>query len=253
MQSTHRTTPRLCKVVAVSPQLLAIPKRGFGSMMMTTTFPYILSSSSSSSIAAEMAPLFRMLDRPLYPRVRRWAQQEPRHLAAAAAPRFDVRERNAAFELQGELPGLQREDVTIEFVDPHTLVIRGRVEREERSTNVKDGEEESAPVEAEGSSTNLNTNAEVQGKVKPTTATNAGEADADIDRNNTTQTEANDETGQYKYWISERAVGGFERHFKFPSDVNQEAVKASLKNGILSVVVPKIVKRQKKIVVEGGE
>ena len=200
-----------------------------------------------------------MLDRPLYPRARRWAQ--PRQLAA---PRFDVRERNAAFELQGELPGLRQADVTIEFIDPHTLVIRGKVEREEISTNMKDEEaaSASAPVEAEGSSTTLNTSAEeTHGKDKSTAAaTSAAKADADIDSNHNTpnttttrQAEANDESEPYKYWISERAVGGFERHFKFPSEVDQEAVKASLKNGILSVVVPKILKRQKKIVVEGGE
>lgn len=243
MQSS-RTASRLCKVV--SPQL-ATPRRGFGMM----TFPYI-----PSSLAADMTPLFRMLDRPLHPRARRWAQ--PRHLAA---PRFDVRERNAAFELQGELPGLRQADVTIEFIDPHTLVIRGKVEREEISTNMKDEEaaSASAPVEADGSSTTLNTSAEAHGKDKPTAATNAAKADADVDSNHNTpntttqQAEANDESEPYKYWISERAVGGFERHFKFPSEVDQEAVKASLKNGILSVVVPKILKRQKKIVVEGGE
>ena len=42
-----------------------------------------------------------------------------------------------------------------------------------------------------------------------------------------------------KYWVSERSVGEFHRAFSFPSRVNQDEVKASLKNGILNVVVPK--------------
>ena len=42
-----------------------------------------------------------------------------------------------------------------------------------------------------------------------------------------------------KYWVSERSVGEFHRAFSFPSRVNQDEVKASLKNGILSVVIPK--------------
>ncbi|KAE8334344.1 hypothetical protein BDV24DRAFT_170298 [Aspergillus arachidicola] len=42
-----------------------------------------------------------------------------------------------------------------------------------------------------------------------------------------------------RFWVSERSVGEFHRTFTFPSRVDQENVKASLKNGILSLVVPK--------------
>ena len=48
---------------------------------------------------------------------------------------------------------------------------------------------------------------------------------------------------QFKYWVSERSIGEFERRFAFPGRVDQEAVKASLRNGILSIVVPKIVEQ----------
>ncbi|KAK1836785.1 30 kDa heat shock protein [Podospora conica] len=44
-------------------------------------------------------------------------------------PRFDVRETANAYVLHGDLAGLQRENVRVEFVDPQTLVVRGRVER----------------------------------------------------------------------------------------------------------------------------
>nr|AAV33735.1 30 kDa heat shock protein [Trichophyton rubrum] len=39
--------------------------------------------------------------------------------------------------------------------------------------------------------------------------------------------------------MTERSVGEFNRVFKFPSRVDQDAVSASLKDGILSVNVPK--------------
>lgn len=54
-----------------------------------------------------------------------------------------------------------------------------------------------------------------------------------------------------KYWVSERSVGEFHRAFSFPSRVDQDAVKANLKNGILSVVIPKAVSHHaKRIMVE---
>ncbi|KAL9118111.1 MAG: hypothetical protein Q9187_005348, partial [Circinaria calcarea] len=44
----------------------------------------------------------------------------------------------------------------------------------------------------------------------------------------------------FKYWVTERSVGEFHRSFSFPTRVDQDNVKASLKNGILSVIVPKM-------------
>ena len=42
-----------------------------------------------------------------------------------------------------------------------------------------------------------------------------------------------------KYWVSERSTGVFHRTFSFAGLVDQEAVKATLENGLLTVVVPK--------------
>ncbi|KAI4244767.1 MAG: hypothetical protein L6R42_010373, partial [Xanthoria sp. 1 TBL-2021] len=67
---------------------------------------------------------------------------------------------------------------------------------------------------------------------------------------NSTEVAAAPEEPESKYWVSERSVGEFRRTFSFPGKVDQEAVKASLRNGILSVVVPKAAKQQRKIAVE---
>ena len=51
---------------------------------------------------------------------------------------------------------------------------------------------------------------------------------------------------KYKYWVSERSVGEFHRSFSFPGRVDTDGVKASLKNGILHVTVPKSVHKESK-------
>ncbi|KAE8153154.1 HSP20-like chaperone [Aspergillus avenaceus] len=57
-----------------------------------------------------------------------------------------------------------------------------------------------------------------------------------------------------RFWVSERSVGEFHRSFTFPSRVDQDNVKASLKNGVLSVVVPKATAQgSKKITIENVE
>lgn len=42
-----------------------------------------------------------------------------------------------------------------------------------------------------------------------------------------------------KYLIRERRVSSFRRSFTLPDDVNEEAVNASFKNGILTVAMPR--------------
>ena len=41
------------------------------------------------------------------------------------------------------------------------------------------------------------------------------------------------------WWVSERSFGDFRRVFNFPSAINQEKAHASLKDGVLSMIVPK--------------
>lgn len=45
---------------------------------------------------------------------------------------------------------------------------------------------------------------------------------------------------KHRYWLSERSVGEFHRNFAFPGYVDQDKVKVSLKDGILSLAVPKV-------------
>lgn len=178
-------------------------------------------------------------------------------------PRFDVQEVGAAYELHGELPGISQDDISIEFVDANTLVIKGKTERSSSRTNHVDikgkaieGASSPNTVGADSTSeksTNfhkasvedeyVDAGAEKEGA---STATEGAPTPAS---SNATEGAASPEQPQSKYWVSERSVGEFQRTFSFPGKVDQEAVKASLRNGILSIIVPKAAKQERKIVI----
>ncbi|KAI2722763.1 uncharacterized protein N7518_007188 [Penicillium psychrosexuale] len=67
-----------------------------------------------------------------------------------------------------------------------------------------------------------------------------------------TEEKDTDETkSTHRFWASERSVGSFQRVFSFPTPVDQHHVKAVLKNGILSINVPKATAAtSKKITIE---
>lgn len=134
-------------------------------------------------------------------------------------PRFDIRESEDAYHLDGEIPGIAQEDIDIEFSDSQTLVIKGRTERDYHCTE----------------------NQDVIDFIK----------DNVLSTGDDTTTTERKKKNPYRFWANERAVGEFQRTFSFPSRVDRDAVKATLKNGVLSVVVPKATDLpSKKILVE---
>lgn len=179
-------------------------------------------------------PLFRLLeDFDAYKNDGQPARANRSHLPNFQ-PKFDVRETDDNYELHGELPGMNKNDVHIEFSDPQTMVIRGRVDRSYTS----------------------GTPPAIEEKKRAEPITEAGEDEA---RKNSHQATVEDDTEEFtevspvasreapskrpgdtaKYWVSERSIGEFSRSFNFPGHVNSDAVSASLRDGILNVVVPK--------------
>ncbi|KAB8336925.1 hypothetical protein FH972_021230 [Carpinus fangiana] len=171
-------------------------------------------------------------------------------------PRFDIREVDNAYELRGELPGVQGENLSVEFTDPQTLIIKGRTERDATSGTPPTATNDTlsaAAVEAE-TSDNASDTASVlssssyqkpsveDGEPEVAESSTAGAATPATSAAPAVTTEAQQETQQAsndRYWMSERSVGEFQRTFKFSANVDQEGVRASLKDGILSVTVPK--------------
>ncbi|KAK3168011.1 hypothetical protein OEA41_004457 [Lepraria neglecta] len=237
---TTRTIPHVCKA--------ARPARN---MFTTPFFPHFGPAS------ADFAPLFRLLDSAAADLV----PSSPRGQAARRTftPRFDVREIGTAYELQGELPGIEQEDLEIDFVDERTLVIRGKTASESTKTNEDAAVEPTQALEA-GEAATAHTASEKSAKFQKASVedeyVDAG-AESATEGTKTPNTITEDAAPaaavaepkkpaelRFKYWLSERSVGEFERRFSFPGRVDQDAVKASLRNGILSVVVPKVVAKE---------
>ena len=215
-------------------------------MFTTPFFPHF------NNFGSDFAPLFRLLDSAtadLVPSSRQHARQ-------TFTPRFDVREVGSAYELQGELPGIEQKDLQIEFLDERTLVIRGRTVAEETETNeVAQAAEPAKAVENEPANDNASEKsvsyqkARVEDEYVDAGAESEAADGAKTPASTTAEVTPAAESKKAgkpssKYWVSERSVGEFERRFSFPGRVELENVKASLKNGILSVVVPKDVAQQ---------
>jgi len=196
-------------------------------------------------------------------------------------PRFDVRETDSAYELYGELPGLTKENVNIEWSDRDTLVVSGRQEARTEKTNPKteaattdtaaSNAAEAAVIEVEKSAeahtgsdsyhapTVEDDENEYEQVSNPDSTTPTGTAGAEKTAEQPTAevspqsaasapAKTDYSARKARYWLTERSVGSFTRRFTFAQHVEYDAVTASLKDGVLNIVVPKASKvEQKKI------
>ena len=175
-------------------------------------------------------------------------------------PKFDVKELKDSYELHGELPGIEQKDVSIEWTDGNTLAIKGRTEKTvERGSRpdatavaVEDAPKASGAIQAapEAAAESEASTATSENYHKPSVSEEGDEGASTVAGDHNALTPATTNAGEVakatetqqpeaKYWVSERSVGEFHRSFTFPTRVDHDAVKASLKNGILSIVVPK--------------
>lgn len=156
-------------------------------------------------------------------------------------PRFDVRETEAAYELQGEIPGVGKEAVTIEFRDAQTLVVSGRVERS--SLHHYDEDDNDAVATATEDAEAAAADDDEPGSIITGGDRRADEAARAGDDVEEVKHRPRRGGRQDRYWVSERSVGEFSRAFNFPAPVDADAVKASLRDGVLALTVPKTKKR----------
>ena len=200
--------------------------------------------SPFADLTSTLQPFFRLLDEELG----NTATSQP---LRRFQPRFDVREADDAFHLQGELPGIDQKNITIEFKDDNTLVISGRTERSSQTGN---DPATGAPAADTTSAEGTNDAASETGSSykQPSVEDEFVDVAGENEKAQATPESSVTETGKEaekpaepkaKYWVSERSVGEFSRSFTFPGHVNQEAVTASLKNGVLSVLVPKALQK----------
>lgn len=172
-------------------------------------------------------------------------------------PKFDVKEVKDGYELHGEFPGIDQKDIEIEFTDSNTLTVKGRTERSYTSgtppSPVSKGAIENSKEKDQEAITEKSHEHDYKAKVEDEDAAASTEVvnTKTSDKNEVVKHNNTPAKPEEKYWISERSVGEFERSFSFPVRVDREAVKASMKNGVLSVFVPKAKKLEsRKITIE---
>ncbi|PKS11828.1 hypothetical protein jhhlp_001122 [Lomentospora prolificans] len=181
------------------------------------------------------APLFRLLEDFDSYQTGRGGGGGARNLPSFQ-PKFDVRETEDAYELHGELPGMNKNDVHIEFSDPQTMIIRGRIERTYTSGTPPSLE---APQRGGAITESGEHNKSHQARVEDEDVQSATTSVAAPTTGGEAPKKESAPKDKAKYWLSERSIGEFARSFNFPTHVQQDSVSATLRDGILSVLVPK--------------
>jgi HSP20 family molecular chaperone IbpA len=212
----------------------------------SNTMAFFARTFSQQPTEASLTPLFRLLDDfDTYNR-QNGRSSNVRRTAPQWQPKFDIRETTDAYELYGELPGISKENVYIEFADPQTLVVRGKTERSyatspsPASTVVNTPATETAPEPVR-----RNSNSSHQATVED--EDEASERESGFEVVTTEQEKKVEEKkstpqkpiDKARYWLTERSIGEFSRSFHFPTFVDHEAVSAGFENGILNITVPK--------------
>ncbi|KKY24743.1 putative 30 kda heat shock protein [Diplodia seriata] len=175
----------------------------------------------------------------------------------ALAPDFDVRETESAFYLEGELPGVaDRGAVRLDWIDRRTLSIDAKIEKVDlemewgllRPIRVGNGKPRRPSTSASSTCSEDNMAVDEQQQQQK-------EEDEDV-KMAAPSLEAQPSKPLVREWLSERRVGHYQRTFTFPTDVDASAIRARLGQGLLRVLVPKVVRagsRSKQVDIEDCE
>jgi HSP20 family protein len=200
-------------------------------------------------------------------------------------PRFDLEEDAHNYYLYGDIPGANVNDITVEAHDNHTLVIYGKTVRpgpapreddegkgkgdtefvkvmvEDHEHAQETGSTDHKPAVPISSSEDQQAAVSPVGPSFPPPPTQPEQSMHPHHQRHSTYT---GNTGsqhlqsEHRILLSERLVGDFHRTFAFPQPVVEEGVRASMENGVLSLVVPKRekgeeVKKGRKVPISHGK
>ncbi|RAL08686.1 Hsp20/alpha crystallin family protein [Aspergillus homomorphus CBS 101889] len=168
----------------------------------------------------DLTPLFQLLDDYDH---HRSSRPKPRKVAPSFSPKIDIWE-DDAYHLAAELPGVEPHNIQIEFSDPYTLIIKG-------NTGHNSSDEARDPVTKFYHKPTVEDENEANDTTTPEPSSDKSSVQQLVKHKNAEPAS--------KYWVSERSTGEFHRAFTFPARVHQDAVKANLKNGVLSLLIPK--------------
>ena len=258
---------RLQLLEAEATRQATSPKNNFGPVSLKLD-PYALSrlleaeasprsqtatkSRLPSSPAFDIDALIRLLDDDETPKDKSPGLSSPS--GSSSSRKFDVKECKNAYELRAEVPGLEQKNIDIEFMDNKTLVIKGSLAKvEDTKPNEDEDNEGPAAIEdkaddkSDGTSDSSSSSASAASSSNQTTVEDWPEEEPGTEiakkgKGYSTIVKQNEESFN-KYLIRECSTGKFKRTFSFPHKVDRNGAKASLKNGILTVMVPKRVKK----------
>jgi HSP20 family molecular chaperone IbpA len=137
-------------------------------------------------------------------------------------PDADMRETRTAYYLDIELPGVgDKNSISIAWMSPRLLVVEGLIGRLEVEGKL-DGDVNGA--QANGSHAN---------------------GDSGLQQGTKGSQMAADPKSETQPWheviaLNERRIGAYSRHFTFACDVDNKALRAKLRDGLLSIAVPKV-------------
>jgi len=198
---------------------------------------------------ASFQPFFRFLeDFDSYSNPHQKSHNHRSGIMKSFQPKFDVKEVADHYELHGELPGIDQKDIEIEFTDSQTISVKGRVVRS-YETGTRPGSLEAPKQAAAIEGAPAPATNDHKARVEDEDAEGATPKDVEVaktEKHSEKHSEKHHEPKEpeAKLWVSERSVGEFSRSFTFPVRVDQDSVKASMTNGILSVIVPKAKKAE---------
>jgi HSP20 family molecular chaperone IbpA len=189
---------------------------------------------------------------------------------------FNVHENQEGYQVDGELPGFEQSNIQIEVTDAHTLRVAGNTEKKseeqpqpeataepraiepqttESTETAQDDTIEGVTLNEQESHSDTESHKSYQATVEDDFEDLGAETSSTISSGSNTPSEPKEPKGKEKAVddSTETAVqpqpqpeteeyqfhGSFERTFRFPERIDASTVKASLKNGLLSITVPK--------------
>ncbi|KAJ3292198.1 hypothetical protein HK104_005502 [Borealophlyctis nickersoniae] len=148
------------------------------------------------------------------------------------APVVNIRETPHAYLVEAEMPGVPKSNIDVEVVG-NSLVLKGHVERE-------------AEAPAAGENVEVQTTSAVEGA--PSEKTDVVKSDAEGGER-AVSAEHQERTPSTTVLWKERFEGAFHRAMQFPTPVDPNGVKATFKDGLLKVTVPKGGRKGEKIAI----
>ncbi|CAG8515473.1 10474_t:CDS:1 [Paraglomus brasilianum] len=105
----------------------------------------------SRLLGQDLARAFSLLEEPLLTTSRRFPAAYP-SLTQTIRPSVDVSETETTYIVEAEVPGMNKEDLQVEFLDDGTLILKGKNERvrQEGDADQTSGNQSEAVVSSEG-------------------------------------------------------------------------------------------------------